>query len=480
MNKPTHLFIIVLLAFVSGKVEAKVQLSTVFGSHMVLQQKASVTFKGYAAANKRVRIAAGWNTRKYFTTASASGYFEITVPTPASGVKPYEVSFNDGEELLLKNILIGEVWFCSGQSNMEMPVKGFRGQPVFGTLKYMVTANPGRKIRLYTVKHAWSTIPQENGIVGEWKELSGKDLAEFSATAYFFGDMLEQSLDAPIGLINCSWSMSKIETWMDKRSLMHTAGVKFPDLNQKEFEWPAGMPTLLWNAMVNPWKGFPVRGVIWYQGEANTGDPASYKTLFSAMVKQWRQFFRAPEMPFYYVQLAPWQSGGKDLEDWAYFRQAQLELMNEVPNVGMAITADLGSEYFIHPPHKIEVGQRLAYWALAKTYGKEGFQYSGPIFKSASLKDAVAELVFDFGKDGLNPENGKITGFEIVGNDGIFRTAEALIVNGTDRVKVWSDEVGDPVEVRYCFKNYKTGNLYNNAGLPAAPFRALLRKSAGH
>lgn len=476
MNKITNLPIIVLLCCVFTQLEAKVKLSTIFGDHMVLQQQAKVTFKGYADANKRVKVIVGWNTHKYTVTANASGYFEITIPTPESVEKPYEISFNDGEELLLKNILIGEVWFCSGQSNMEMPVKGFRGQPVFGTLKHIVTANPKRKIRLYTVKRAWNTLPQAEGIVGEWKELSGKDVVEFSATAYFFGDMLEASLDAPIGLVNCSWSMSKIETWMDKESLTNIGGIKFPDVNQKEFEWAAGTPTLLWNAMVNPWKGFPVKGVIWYQGEANSADPALYKRLFTAMTKQWRAFFKAPEMPFYYVQLAPWQSGGKDLTDWAYFRQAQLELMTEIPNVGMAITADLGSEVFIHPPHKIEVGQRLAYWALAKTYGKEGFQCSGPVFKSASLKDNAAELVFDFGKDGLNPENEKITGFEIAGKDGVFRTAEALILNGSDRVKVWNDQVKEPVEVRYCFRNYKIGNLYNNAGLPAAPFRALLSK----
>lgn len=470
MNKISFLSIIVLLICFSLQLQAKVKLSTIFGNHMVLQQKSSVTFKGTAAPKKKVLVSVGWGVKTYVATANAFGQFEITVSTPATAAKPYQISFNDGEELLLQNILIGEVWFCSGQSNMEMPVKGFRGQPVFGTLRHIAAANPKRKIRLYTVKNAWSTTELEHGIVGEWKELSAKDVAEFSATAYFFGDMLEQSLDIPIGLINCSWSMSKIEAWMSKNTLQKFEGVKLPDVNQKEFEWAAGTPTLIWNAMVNPWKGFSIRGVIWYQGEANAANPTLYKVLFPEMVKQWRTFFKAPEMPFYYVQLAPWQSGGKDLLDWAYFRQAQLELMNEVPHVGMAITADLGSEIFIHPPHKIEVGQRLAYWALAKTYGKAGFQYSGPVFKSIQQKAAAIEVIFDFGQDGLNPENEKVTGFEIAGKDGVFFTADALILNGTDRVKVWSDQVKEPVELRYCFRNYMTGNLRNNAGLPAAPF----------
>ena len=153
---------------------------------------------------------------------------------------------------------------------MEMPVKGFRGQPVFGSQPYIVSANPKRPLRLYTVKNAWSTIPQEAGVDGEWKEASPEDVADFSATAYFFGNQLQQSLDVPVGLIHCSWSMSKIEAWMNKETLSGFPEIALPDVIQREFGWTAGTPTLLWNAMVNPWKGFPVKGVIWYQGEANT------------------------------------------------------------------------------------------------------------------------------------------------------------------------------------------------------------------
>ncbi|MCS2679168.1 sialate O-acetylesterase [Bacteroides ovatus] len=280
----------------------------------------------------------------------------------------------------MQNILIGEVWFCSGQSNMEMPVKGFRGQPVFGSQPYIVSANPKRPLRLYTVKNAWSTIPQEAGVDGEWKEASPEDVADFSATAYFFGNQLQQSLDVPVGLIHCSWSMSKIEAWMNKETLSGFPEIALPDVIQREFGWTAGTPTLLWNAMVNPWKGFPVKGVIWYQGEANTPDPGLYKRLFPAMVSQWRTFFNNPQMPFYYVQIAPWKSEGNDKLDWAWFRQCQLELMSAVPNVGMVTTGDAGSENFIHSPYKIKVGERLAYWALAKTYHRKGIQYSGSLY----------------------------------------------------------------------------------------------------
>lgn len=225
---------------------------------MVLQQQSEVTFYGKASPGKRVYVSASWNNRKISTVSNQDGRWELVLPTPEAG-GPYTITFSDGEELMLKNILIGEVWFCSGQSNMEMPVKGFRGQPVFGSQPYIVSAHPKRPLRLYTVKNAWSTTPKENGIEGKWSESSPEEVADFSATAYFFGHQLQQSLDIPVGLIHCSWSMSKIEAWMNKETLSEFPGVTLPDASQKEFGWAAGTPTLLWNAMVNPWKGFPVK-----------------------------------------------------------------------------------------------------------------------------------------------------------------------------------------------------------------------------
>ena len=189
------------------------------------------------------------------------------------------------------------------------------------------------------------------------------------------------------------------------------------------------------------------------------------------MVAQWREFFHNPAMPVYYVQITPWQAEGKDRLDRAWFRQCQLELMQEVPNVGMVTTTDAGSEKFIHPPYKIKVGQRLAYWALAKTYGKEGFLYAGPLYKSHQLKENVVEITFEHGSDGLIPENQKLRGFELVDEKGNIVPAEAEIINGSARVKVWNDSVPHPVEVRYCFRNYMEGDLFNNAEIPASPCR---------
>lgn len=474
MLKNRYLLLLICSLFFL-KIEAKITLTSIWGDNMVLQQQAEVTFHGKTNSGKRVYACASWNKRKVYVDSDHNGQWRLKLQTPEAG-GPYTITFSDGEELTLKNILIGEVWFCSGQSNMEMPVKGFRGQPVFGSQPYIASANPKRALRFYTVKNAWSTTPKEEGIEGQWSEASPAEVANFSATAYFFGNQLQQSLDIPVGLIHCSWSMSKIEAWMNKETLSCFSEVALPDINQTEFEWTAGTPTLLWNAMVNPWKGFPVKGVIWYQGEANTPNPELYKRLFPSMVTQWRSFFNHPDMPFYYVQIAPWKSEGNDKLDWAWFRQCQLEIMNEVPHVGMVTTGDLGSETFIHSPYKIKVGERLAYWALAKTYGLEGIQYSGPVYQSHKVKGNVVEVNFKYAEEGLTPENQQLKGFEIAGKDGIFKLAKAEIINGSSSVKVWNDSIDEPSEVRYCFRNYMIGELGNNAGLPASPFRMIIKK----
>ncbi len=471
MKKIKLFFLTASLLILALNSEAKIELSSIWSDNMVLQQRSVVVFRGKSQAGREISLKAGWSNKIYRTKTLKDGSFQIPLPTPSAG-GPYTLRFFDGGELILKNILIGEVWFCSGQSNMEMPVKGFRGQPVFGSLPSIASANPRRQIRLYTVKRAWSTTERINNADGQWKELSSESVSDFSAAGYFFGDLLEQSLQVPVGLINCSWSMSKIEAWMSRESLAPFKNeVEMPDISQTSFGWTAGTPTLLYNAMVNPWKGFPVRGVLWYQGEANTSDPGLYRRLFPALVTQWRQLFGVPDLPFYYVQIAPWKSEGKDKTDWALFREVQLNLMKEVDHVGMVTTGDLGSEIFIHPPYKIEIGRRLAYWALAKTYGRKGFQYCGPVPLSAKLNGRTVQILFSFGDDGLCPENQDITGFEIAGKDGVFLPARAEIINGSAEVKVWNENIEVPAEVRYCFKNYMAGDLKNNAGLPASPFR---------
>ncbi len=467
------LSLILVLCVFSLPLFSTINLYPIWGDNMVLQQNSQVIFAGHSTSSKSIYAIASWDNKKVYAERKENGYFELSLTTPSYG-GPYTIYFHDGDVLTLDNILIGEVWFCSGQSNMEMPVKGFRGQPVHDALPYILEAKESRPLRLYTVENRWNTTPQKTGIIGEWKTLSSKNVAEFSATGYFFGDLLQKTLDVPVGLINCSWSASKIEAWMSEQALNIFPDIEIPQKDIKEFGWPAGTPTLLWNGMVHPWKGFPIKGVIWYQGEANSPNPQLYKELFPVMVNEWREFFNSPDMPFYYVQIAPWQSEGVDKLDWALFRQAQLELMDEVHNVGMVTTLDAGSEKFIHPPHKIKVGERLAYWALGDTYGLEGFKYSPPVFENAQLKDGFIEVTFRNGEDGLTPENEVFDGFELVDKEGTVYPAKAEIINGSPVVKVWNDQVPQPVEVRYCFRNYMPGSLFNNLKIPAAPFRAAI------
>ena len=469
MSSKNRISLTLAALLLASAMQAKIILPSIWGSNMVIQQHAELRIHGKASKNKQITISTSWNHHFMTTRSDATGCWSAELHTPSAG-GPYTISISDGKPLVLRNILVGEVWFCSGQSNMEMPVKGFRGQPVFGSQDYIVSADSSRSLRLFTVKNAWNTEPQED-VEGHWSLNSSDNVADFSAAAYFFGNLVQKTLGVPVGLVHCSWSASKIEAWMDKETLSKFPGVDLSVLKNKEFGYPNGTPTLLYNAMVKPLEGFPMKGVIWYQGEANSNDPKLYKQLFPALVAQWRSFFQSPDMPFYYVQIAPWQSEGKNKFDWAWFRQAQLELMSEVPNVGMVTTTDAGSENFIHSPYKIKVGERLAYWALAKTYGRKGFTYSGPIFRSYKKNDKTIELTFDFGQDGMTPEQEDLKGFEIVGADNKIYPAHARIIEGSNVVKVWNDSIDIPKEVRYCFRNYIEGNLSNNAGIPASPFR---------
>ncbi|GBU08760.1 hypothetical protein AwDysgo_20910 [Bacteroidales bacterium] len=473
MNR--KLTIIALGFFITTcSLDAKVKLATIFSDNMVLQQQSKNKIWGQANANTTIYLTASWDNKKHSAKSDSKGYFSIEIITPDAG-GPYTMEISDGEKLNLNNILIGEVWLCSGQSNMEMPLKGFRGQPIANSQCKIIGASPTQNLRLFTVKRAYNTSPQSD-VEGLWSQSVPQTAREFSATAYYFGDLLQKTLNVPLGLIHSSWSASKIEAWMSKETLSHFSEIDMSVLKNTEFEYPASTPSVLYNAMINPLTGLSIRGVIWYQGESNSANPKQYKKMFAAWAEQWRTNFNNPQMPIYYTEIAPFQSSDKNAINLAIFREAQLESMNELQNVGMAATTDLGHQYFIHPPFKQQVGERLAYWALSKTYKIEGISYMGPSYKSLKLlEDNSIEVVFKHGEEGLIPENEDVVGFEIAGADGEFKPAKATIINGSSRVKVWNDEIYQPKEVRYCFRNYTEGNLYNNFGIPAIAFRASIK-----
>lgn len=457
--------------------DAKVTLDRIFSSNMVLQQNATVKIHGTASAGSDVKLIAPWRKKAIATQSDDKGHWTIELPTPAYG-GPYDITVSDRDgKTVLSNVLIGDVWVCGGQSNMEMPVKGFAGQPSQETIDFIAQANPTRNLRLFRQPLEWSTTVRDTISGGEWTTTTPAEVGEFSVVGYVFGDYIQRTLDIPIGLIQCCWSNSKIEAWMAPETFKS----KFPDIQlpttgQTEFGWLTGTPTLLYNAMVNPWDGFPVSGVIWYQGEANTPDPKPYRQLFPAMVDDWQKVFRNDSLPFYYVQIAPFRSNGCNMTNLAEFRQVQSDLLDDMPDIGMATIGDCGDSIFIHAPKKIPVGKRLAYLALEGKYGRKGIPAKAPRVKSAKLSDDGKQITLDFHNSeyGLTPTLCQLPGFEVVDCFGETHPAEAKI-SGHDKVTVTSP-VKDPVEVRYGYRNYYESSLFNNAGIPASPFRLELPK----
>jgi sialate O-acetylesterase len=455
--------------FFIATVSAEVKLPAVFNDHMVLQQQSEVTVWGWAKAGSNVQIVPSWDKKKYAAKTDASGKWKTKITTPSAG-GPYEITFSDGVVKKLSNVLIGEVWLCSGQSNMEMPVKGFRSQPVSGS-NDAILRSKNKNIRLFTVQRASNIEPQEE-CKGQWQEASPEAVAEFSATAYYFGRLLNEITDVPVGLICVSWGGSCIQTWMSKNTATPYEDVKIP-VKGDSIKVPNRTPTLLFNAMVSPIIGYGIKGCIWYQGETNYKDPGQYKKLFASMVNEWRSLWGVGEFPFYYVQIAPYNyvlsnNKGPNVNS-AYLREAQLKAMDTIPNSGMAVIMDIGEEKIIHPSNKEVGGKRLAYWALAKTYGIKGFAYTSPTYKEMSLKDTTIILSFDNAPNGLTSFGKELSCFEIAGADKIFYPAKASLRSKS--VIVSAPQVKNPVAVRYAFKDFVVGDLFGTEGLPVSSFR---------
>ena len=438
----------------------QVTVASLFCDNAVLQQGKSVPVWGTGPDGKTVTVRFA-DQVKTATVSGGTWRVNLDPMTANSQNQPMYITMDD-ERITVNRVLVGEVWLVNGQSNITVPfyALGMDDQ------KKERAKGDRDSLRQFWVTQDKSETPYTTVADAKWAPCTADSIADYSATGYYFASRLQERLGVPVGIITSAVGGTYLEQWLDTVSLIKD-GLCNPQPGQ------VGKKSH-YNAMIAPLQNYGIRGVLWYQGESNSADPALYKKLFPAMVAQWREFFHNPAMPVYYVQITPWQAEGKDRLDRAWFRQCQLELMQEVPNVGMVTTTDAGSEKFIHPPYKIKVGQRLAYWALAKTYGKEGFLYAGPLYKSHQLKENVVEITFEHGSDGLIPENQKLRGFELVDEKGNIVPAEAEIINGSARVKVWNDSVPHPVEVRYCFRNYMEGDLFNNAEIPASPFRVVI------
>jgi len=329
--KQHHLaYLVVILICLSFSIKAEVRLPAIFADGMVMQQNTDAALWGTSDKNGSVKITTSWNKKSYRTEVNSNGKWKIKVSTPEAG-GPFNISISDGDVLVLNDILIGEVWVCSGQSNMEMPLKGFINQPVLGSNKAIATSkNPN--IRLFSVQRNKALIPQEN-FEGAWTHCTPEYVANFSATAYFFGRMLQDALDVPVGLIFSSWGGTNITSWTSKEKINDFDWVKVPTKELKPGH-PV-MPTVLFNGMINPMVGYGMRGVIWYQGEYNKNEPANYVHYMKGIVENWRELWDIGEFPFYYCQIAPFQYGKHGLNS-AYIREAQYQATTITPNTGMA------------------------------------------------------------------------------------------------------------------------------------------------
>ena len=434
-----------------------ISLPSIFSDHIVLQQQQAVTIWGWGKPYEKVTVFGSWDDVAIETAVDNQAHWSLQVQTPKAG-GPYTLTIRGYNEIILKDVLIGEVWVCSGQSNMEWSARlGIDSAGV------EVSRADYPLIRFFSVNHRTALTPQID-LSGQWTVCSPQTMIDFSAVAYFFARKLQAEMDVPIGLINSSWGGTPAEVWTpedvfeEKPALSEAAGLISP------MGWSPKEPGRVFNAMLAPLVRFRIAGAIWYQGETNTANPATYKDLMAAMIGSWREAW-GYEFPFYYAQIAPYKYGTPFTG--AEVRDAQRRAL-EIPNTGMVMTSDIGNIDDIHPRNKQEVGLRMANLALTGHYQVLDQVVSGPLYRSFNLEKKSIRVFFDHA-EGLVCRGGPCTHFEIAGEDGVFHPAEAVVEDNT--VVVSSPEVRTPKAVRFGWSNTAEPNLFNGAGLPASCFK---------
>ncbi len=440
---------------------AKIWLPSILSDNMVLQQNSNATIWGWTTStSEKITVIGSWNNEE-ITVEAFQGIWSLKLPTPIAG-GPYTVTIKGHETLLIKNVLIGEVWLSSGQSNMEWtPNMGLDNAEK--EIKNALYPN----IRFFNISKQKSENPQDN-TQGNWSACSPETMQSFSSVAYFFGRKLHQDLSVPIGLVNSSWGGTPVEVWIPEEIYNNNVELKGEVDKLTEFAWWPKDPGSAYNAMIHPITKFNIAGAIWYQGESNRDNAFSYTKSFSLMIDSWRDQWQK-EFPFYFVQIAPFNYNSLSNLGAAVVRDAQLQTMQTVPNTGMVVTNDIGNLKNIHPTNKQEVGKRLALWALAKTYGVKNITFSGPIYKSMEIQKKKIIISFDHIAGGLVKTGKELNEFYIAGSDKVFYKAKSKIIGET--VVVSASEVKDPVAVRFAFSGTAEPNLFNSEGLPASAFR---------
>ena len=450
-----RLFFVLLL---SNGLLANVTLPNVISDNMVLQRNSEVTIWGWANPQEEVVITPSWNNREYKVKASNQAKWEIKIKTLEAG-GPFTISIKGYNEIVLKNILIGEVWICSGQSNMEMSASwGIEN----GDAVVKNATNPS--IRFFMVPKLTATSPQNN-VSGNWTECAPETMKYFSATGYFFAKRLQEQLkNVPIGLISSNWGGTPAEIWMPEEVIQNNAVLLESAKTRKEETYCPNQPGRAFNAMIYPLTGFKIAGVIWYQGESNVGSSV-YDKIFSALITSWRKLWNY-EFPFYYVQIAPYKYGENHFGG-VEIRNAQRKVLQEVANTGMAITSDISPIDDIHPKDKKSVGIRLANLALVNTYKTNSDLVNGPLYKGFTIDKNKVVVAFDYAEE-LHFTTKKSNQFEIAGDDNVFYEAVAVIKKNTVILK--AAQVQHPKKVRFAWTNTSQSELFNKANLPASSF----------
>lgn len=443
---------------------AAVSLPAIFGDHMVVQQNAELVIWGFAKAGEPIEVRPSWTEEVFTTKAESEGHWRVTVSTPPAG-GPHQLRVKGYNELLVDDILAGEVWLGSGQSNMEWTAR-------FGidnAEQHIAEANYPQ-IRLFSVEHRTADARQ-NDLVGRWVVCTPETMTDFSAVAYFFGRELHQTLGVPVGLINSSWGGTPAEVWTVPALIDADPRLAEVAAKMEPVPWGPTRKGLLFNAMIAPMTPFRLAGVIWYQGEGNVGKGETYDELMEALIHGWRLQWAQPDLPFYYAQIAPWNGYGADGDAAAGLMDAQVRALR-VPHTGLIPTSDIGNLDDIHPRNKLDVGKRFAALALHEVYGRTTSP-SPYAPRPAGLKiegsSIVLQLAHAKGLHAVDPAL-PLTGFTVAGEDRQFHPAEATL--GKDgRITVRSADVPAPVAVRYDWKNATTPTLFNAAGLPLTTFR---------
>ncbi len=431
--------------------QAEVKLPRVLSDHMVLQRDRPIRIWGWADPDEKVTVTLGEG--KQTAKAGKDRAWEVQLPAMKAG-GPHVLTVAGTNTVTINDILIGEVWFCSGQSNM-----GYGVLKALNPDKEIAAANHP-KIRFLTAPTLEAKEPASD-IKSEWRVCHPKMIAYTSAVAYYYGRELHQKLDVPVGLIVSAVNGTRIEPWTPGVGVESVKELVGKDKTQDGD---------LYNGMIHPFTNYPIRGAIWYQGEGNVGDGMWYYHRMRALVGGWRKNWGQGDFPFYYVQLTPLNWGGKPVTMHPELWEAQTASL-QIPNTGMAVTTDIvGHVGDAHPRNKQEVGRRLARWALAKTYGHKDLPYSGPLYQSMQVEGDKIRLSFDYADAGLRARDGKaLTWFTICGADRQYVPAKAMIDGKT--VLVWADAIMEPVAVRFGWHQIAEPNLMNAHGLPASPFR---------